>query len=1363
MSPPRRRQVSARTQKMLYALSGNRCAYPQCSTLLVQTTTDATADAQIGEICHIYSASPTGPRGDGGLPSHRLNSPENLVLFCPTHHTLVDTQPDRHPASLLKQWKATRENHQLSTITTDLARSTPIASSLATRLIDAKIDEAMDSLRKSRFLRDSKTAPNAAVIAQRVHEGEYCSGSEPVRARALAWCARLLSSSDLPAAQRILSASLNLSACPENQVAHAFCLSHSGDRHDALATLAPINTPLSRSAALFVVAHHDGDAAAIAWLPNAGLAIGDLDADGKAFLLAAHLRLENYDAAHDVLASLTDTDTDDAPFLHYLTGLLLLAGTVHEELRRTVLRSTPFAAREFALAATPQAIQARRRARDCFLAAANTGHKYHCAEFAKHAQEYALWIDLRDPEHVNDGKRRLASLLQGPRPELRFVHLGLQFGLDLDIRAIEQEIARTLALHGGGTQDAALARFSLSLNQSTPADLADYISQHIDQLTPHLDEKAVRLIQIEALARANSRLRALECLETLRSQALLNAADEQRIQRILDETEDQDPVRSREEQYLRTGALVDLHILVRALEETHNWPRMREYAARLYEATNSLEDATRLATVLYNVRDFKALLQLLEANPSFLCATDDLRLLHCRALYETGQLLSCRAAMADIKSRTEPHYRQLRVDLALALGDRNELSLFVAEEVIHRDRRTPTELLADAQLAVHLGLPAARDLILSAAHRGGDDANILTACYSLATSCGWEEESLPRGWIQQALELSTTDGPVRSASLQELVDRAPKWARHEADTWNQLALGQIPVFVAAHALNRSLVKLHLAPALLNCSRSDPRHRDLLPAYSGAREPLPADPAHSLGLTPTALLTLGFLGALNRVIDCFGGLHIPQTTMPWLLREGREVLFHQPSRVKDARRLQDLVSAGRIRPLVSTPVPEPTLLAEVGDELAVLLTEASVGRPEDARQRLVVRSSPVYRVGSLMADECDLRPYHGTLTGCKNVVDRLRDLGRLPAADADRANAYLALHESPWPTAPTIQADAVLYLDELAIVYFTHLGILDVVSNAGFTVFVSDLALKRTSELLAHDQASADVANVIESITTILSRGLAEGAVQVVPADRGFDVDDGPMTGHPSLALPALGARCEAIVTDDRFFNRYPRYEAGEDRARVHTTVDLLDTLEHRGFLCTQDKWAYLTRLRTAQYLFVPVDLEEVLQYLLASTVLDDGTLQESMELRVLRENLLCVRMGIHLREDDQAWLRRTLATLGMALKRLWRNSKSIEEARARSNWIWEQIDARHWAHCFRSSGADGARQMLAGLLAALAFLPAEAAEDFRQAYEHWLTVTCVEPIRLEDPDLYDWVVELHRRGVEEGVMQCLREDHGNAE
>ena len=476
-----------------------------------------------------------------------------------------------------------------------------------------------------------------------------------------------------------------------------------------------------------------------------------------------------------------------------------------------------------------------------------------------------------------------------------------------------------------------------------------------------------------------------------------------------------------------------------------------------------------------------------------------------------------------------------------------------------------------------------------------------------------------------------------------------------------------------------------------------------------------------------------------------------------------MLFHQPSRVKDARRLHELVSAGRIRSVVSTAVPEPTLLEQVGDELAGLLTDARVGRPVDSRQRLVVRSSPVYRVGSLMADQCDLRPYQEILTGCKNVVDRLRDLGLLPAVDADRANAYLALHESPWPNPPTIQADAVLYFDDLTIVYFTHLGILDVVTSAGFTVFVSDLALKRTSELIAYDHASTEVADVIESITAVLSRKLAEGGLQVVPTDRGFEVDDGPMMGHPSLALPALGAPCESIVTDDRFFNRYPRYEAGEDRARVHTTVDLLDALERRGLLSAQEKWAYLTRLRTAQYLFVPVEPEEVLQYLLASTVLDDGSLQESLELRALRENLLCARMSNHLHGEDTPWLRRTLAAFGMALKRLWTSGISAEEARARSNWVWEQIDCRLWSHCFQSVGPDAARHALSLLLAVLAFLPAEASEDSRRAYEEWLNVTCFEPVRLGDPDLYDWVVELHRRGIEEIVMKHLSEGREDAE
>ena len=76
--------ISERTIKSLFAKSQNRCANPDCREPLV------IGAAVLGEICHIRARRKNGPRYDSALTEEQKNSASNLVLLCPTCHSLVD-------------------------------------------------------------------------------------------------------------------------------------------------------------------------------------------------------------------------------------------------------------------------------------------------------------------------------------------------------------------------------------------------------------------------------------------------------------------------------------------------------------------------------------------------------------------------------------------------------------------------------------------------------------------------------------------------------------------------------------------------------------------------------------------------------------------------------------------------------------------------------------------------------------------------------------------------------------------------------------------------------------------------------------------------------------------------------------------------------------------------------------------------------------------------------------------------------------------------------------------------------------------------------------------------------------------------
>ena len=62
----------------------------------------------VGEIAHIISPAAEGPRYDPAFPKDKLNKADNLVMFCPVHHAVIDDQPDQYSAAELKKM---REDH----------------------------------------------------------------------------------------------------------------------------------------------------------------------------------------------------------------------------------------------------------------------------------------------------------------------------------------------------------------------------------------------------------------------------------------------------------------------------------------------------------------------------------------------------------------------------------------------------------------------------------------------------------------------------------------------------------------------------------------------------------------------------------------------------------------------------------------------------------------------------------------------------------------------------------------------------------------------------------------------------------------------------------------------------------------------------------------------------------------------------------------------------------------------------------------------------------------------------------------------------------------------------------------------------
>jgi len=1214
-------------------------------------------------------------------------------------------------------------------------------------LVDKNIVEEIDRFKRSRFYTEFDRIRSALRLGNNLIDGTLTGGSAEVRGRALAWCARLLARSEhIKEASTFHENSTAFGDFPESSIAKAFLLSEGNDKESALKLLNTLDSDEARTAALMIVGHDCGAEDALNWWQKTGYSVQDLDSDGRGCLLDYHLGTGEWDGAQTIVAELSDNDYESTPFLLHLSGLTNLISAIPKEYRRHVLSGVPFDVVGYPLASRKKALASRAIARDLFIQAAVTASQLGCPVVSSIDEEYAMWLELRDPVSKAEGLLQLQGKLRDPNLPLRMIRFAYQFGLKVDQDQVEMKIERSIAQNGGITSDAAIARLAIAMAQHSPEEIATYLATYHSQLAAFIDPIMLRYREIEMLSKAGLLSKAKGILDELISGGL---PEDQvhRLQHIIDESRDENPVESRLAQYEATKSLDDLINLVLEMERSERWEDVTEYGRVLLDQTQSTSDAERLANALNNVGLYEELVEFLRGNSEFISQSQHLNMLYAWGLFQIGELTKSREILATIPADVDGHaHRKLQVNLAITTGDWVSITAYVAKEYDQRSQRNASELIEAAQLARQVDSPYTKRLVMEAVGKGGEDPAVLVTAYGIATSAGWEETPQIFSWIDKAARMSGSDGPIKRMSLKEILSQKPDWDRQQSDTWHQLSMGQIPIFIAAAVSNRTLLDLTAFPAYENLAESDVRSRSLIPAFSGLRQPAAIDyKRKTVSLDSTSLILLGFLGILDVVLDAFEKVFIPHSTLGWLFEEKGRATFHQPSRIQDAHRVRDLLATGTLERFVPTALPNADLVIQVGEDLADLIVEAEAGCVEDTGQFLVVRSAPVHRISSLLEEEADLSQHESVLSSCFAVVEFLRKKGLITTEEFDRAGSYLHIQERPWNNQPVIADGATLYLDDLSVRYLLHLGMLSKLKIAGFRVFVSPDTIRESNALISYEGLSQKVLRLIESIRALLETKIESGQVRVGQVQKELEFGAHSIPAHPSIAMFSMASSSDIAVLDDRFFNQHLNLKSNEVERPVITTLDLLDSLTAATIIAPDDRRRYRTLLRKAGYCLVPTEREELEYYLLESPVVD-GVVQESAELKAIRESILQVRMREILNLPQEVpWLDGTLKVFTHTIRGLWQEGLNSDEVIARSDWLMNQIDVRGWAHSFSSDYAKwlprtGRANQILLLLSPLVDVEVEVVDK----YWAWVEERFLAPIKEQFPELYEWLLDWHR-------------------
>jgi len=96
------------TRLRLFADSAGYCQNPDCARELFAAPDSG--PIHIGEMAHIFAANDQGPRANTELSAADRGAYDNLILLCPTCHTIIDKAPDAFPDDTLRRWKQDRSD-----------------------------------------------------------------------------------------------------------------------------------------------------------------------------------------------------------------------------------------------------------------------------------------------------------------------------------------------------------------------------------------------------------------------------------------------------------------------------------------------------------------------------------------------------------------------------------------------------------------------------------------------------------------------------------------------------------------------------------------------------------------------------------------------------------------------------------------------------------------------------------------------------------------------------------------------------------------------------------------------------------------------------------------------------------------------------------------------------------------------------------------------------------------------------------------------------------------------------------------------------------------------------------------------------
>ena len=507
------------------------------------------------------------------------------------------------------------------------------------------------------------------------------------------------------------------------------------------------------------------------------------------------------------------SNSDWGPSLASIEGVVNAALLIPEEHRKSVFGGIP-AYRGLAPNLGGEAMARHGRARECFGRAVGCLPGEASEGLRNRLADWCAWVDLMDPvaARADLARSRIRERLEGGDVRSGLVSLAWAFEIEFKTKKLRTRLVRHERFGGLGP-DELLMELLLNHRSMSAREFATYVEGRMERLDQVISKSVTTAMLFEALLLDGQVERARALVKKRRDQVGEGFAA--RLDVALDAERGTDPRRRLEAIYRESVELVDLRNLVGHLISVDDREALRPLLQALFDREPTLEHAYAVVRCLgHPPADHGAILEFLEANPTVVQESDDMRSALAWALFVMGRIAESREINdALLTGRHRQKDLELDLNIAVATGNWERLSAIVDREWPRRSEHEAELLIVLARLASLVGQSAERAIQLAklATEKAPANPHVLTESVAIHFRLGRDADVDPKWWSEAVANSSEEEGPAWRADLRQVVnDWLPRMRERNERINRMLMGGEVPLALAAGVLNTPLSRILLS-------------------------------------------------------------------------------------------------------------------------------------------------------------------------------------------------------------------------------------------------------------------------------------------------------------------------------------------------------------------------------------------------------------------------------------------------------------------------------------------------------------------------------------------------------------------------